>query len=194
LLSPPPGEAGLAEEIEENAMQGNIATLVVSSHPEEIISLIAGLERLGATVRVARCVAEANALLASPEPPLLIFSEVTLEDGVWEDLLAWTRRSANPVHMIVVSRQPDVDLYVRTINQGAFDFVVAPITLSDLAYVFRGAADSALRLRNGEPRPVAASARKPRTAASAPLPEPPKKRIEPSHPRTLPPLAYHSAE
>ena len=126
-------------------MQATVAALVVTSHPAEIASLVTGLERLAVTVKLAGSVAEANSLLSSPEPPELIWSEVTLPDGSWRDLLARTQSSSHPANVIVVSRQADVGLYVETINQGAFDFVVTPITLADLAYVFRSAAENVLR-------------------------------------------------
>lgn len=174
-------------------MQGNVIALVVSSHPEQVASLVTGLERLAVTVKLAGTVAEANLLLASPEPPRLIWSEVNLPDGSWRDLLARTRDSANPANVIVVSRQADVSLYVETINQGAFDFVVTPIALADLAYVFRGAVENALSRRDVELQSGTASTWKRNTSASAPSPEPPKEKIKKPRPQTLPPLAYHSA-
>lgn len=173
-------------------MHGKTTSLVVSSHPEQVSNLVTGLERLAVSVNLVGTVTEANSLLALQDPPLLVWSEVTLADGTWLDLLARTQKCANAPNVIVVAHQVDVSLYVETINQGAFDFVVTPMPLADLAYVFRGAAENALNRRNaGYSASTPADLNRGATP-KAPLPSPPKVRIKKPRPQTLPPMAYNS--
>ncbi len=58
--------------------------------------------------------------------------------------------------VIVVSRLIDTKLYVETMADGAFDFIVPPITRDELAHVLACAVDSVLNLRRTQAMAAAA--------------------------------------
>jgi len=86
-------------------------------------------------------------LLREADPPHLVFTEALLPDGTWRDVVKVALQALKPVEVIVVSRLIDVRLYVETMADGAFDFIVPPITRDELAHVLACAVESVLNLR-----------------------------------------------
>ena len=91
-------------------------------------------------------------MLTGPKPPELVFTDTQLPDGTWSDVVRLAEGARAPVNVIVVSRLVDIPLYVRAIEQGAFDFITPPFESADLAYVIRCAAGNVLRRREIEAR------------------------------------------
>jgi DNA-binding NtrC family response regulator len=90
---------------------------------------------------------EALPLLREADPPHLVFTEASLPDGSWTDVVKPALEALKPVKVIVVSRLVDVTLYVQTTAGGAFNFIVPPLTRDELAHVLACAVESVLKLR-----------------------------------------------
>lgn len=126
-------------------MQKHFRALLVHEHEEPWTGLRLLLEWQGIETSRARSCAEAETLLRSPEPHLLVMTEPVLADGTWAEILDLARRSSSPTPVVVVSRYVDVDLYLDVLEKGGSDFIVPPFYASDLAYVVNGAILSASR-------------------------------------------------
>jgi DNA-binding NtrC family response regulator len=114
-------------------MQTKLRALLVHDQEEPWTGLTPLLEWQGiATSRVRNC-AEAEFALGSSEPHLLVLTEPVLPDGTWAEILDLAGRMPSPVPVVVVSRHVDVDLYLDVLEKGAWDFIVPPFSLSDLA-------------------------------------------------------------
>jgi len=93
---------------------------------------------------------EALPLLRSANPPHLVFTEDTLPDGSWSDVVKQTLGACEPVKVIVVSRVDDMGFYVEAMNGGAFDFIVPPLSTIKLDYVVKRAMEKVLGLRRAQ--------------------------------------------
>ena len=90
------------------------------------------------TRRVHRC-SEAVAVLGDSDPPKIVMTDTSLPDGRWSDVLNATRACPSYSPLIVVSRLADIRLYLDVMESGAYDFVVPPLTSTDLIYIVNGA-------------------------------------------------------
>ena len=77
--------------------------------------------------------------LRRPEPPGVIFTAAVPADATWMQVVEMARHPGGPP-VIVASRLADVELYLDTLDRGAFDFVAAPFQARHLCYIV----DSAL--------------------------------------------------
>jgi len=105
------------------------------------------LESQSIQIRRLRIVQEALPLLQAANPPHLVFTEAVLPDGTWADVVKQALGARKPVKVIVVSRLVDVSLYVDTMEGGAFDFIVPPLSANELAHVVKCAGENVLNLR-----------------------------------------------
>jgi ActR/RegA family two-component response regulator len=105
------------------------------------------LESYSIKVRWLKTVQEVLPLLREATPPHLIFTEAKLPDGTWADVVKQACRASQAVKVIVVSRLVDVSLYVDTMDGGAFDFIVPPLSGTKLDYVVKRAVEKVLDLR-----------------------------------------------
>ncbi len=96
-------------------------------------------------------VQEALPLLRDPDPPHLVFTEDTLPDGTWAEVVKRSLMASKPVKVIVISRVVDVSLYVEAMDGGAFDFIVPPLSAIKLDYVVKRAMETVLGLRRELP-------------------------------------------
>jgi DNA-binding NtrC family response regulator len=126
-------------------METRLRALLVHDQEEPWTGLKPLLERQGVATSRARSCAEAEWVLQSPEPNLLVLTEPVLPDGTWAEILALAGRGPSPVPVVVVSRYVDVDLYLDVLEKGGSDFIVPPFCASDLAYVVNGAILSSSR-------------------------------------------------
>lgn len=120
-------------------MQPSVRTLLVHDEERPMVQLKPFLERLGFQTARARSCAEAEAVLAYPERPVLIFTDTVLADGTWADVEALAERLLPPVPVIVVSRFVDLPFYLDVLESGVSDYVVPPFQEADVAYVVKGA-------------------------------------------------------
>jgi DNA-binding NtrC family response regulator len=116
-----------------------------STEPQRVLK--AALEGSSVKVNWLRNYGEALPLLKGTDPPHLVFTEASLPDGTWTDVVKLALEALKPVKVIVVSRLVDMRLYVETMAGGAFDFIVPPMTSDELAHVLACAVDSVLNLR-----------------------------------------------
>ena len=143
-------------------MKESIKALLIQARHDPRDSLLLALERQSIGILTARNCAEAALALWSDGPPHLVFTEIQLADGNWADVLTLAAKASEPVNVIVVAPFVDVSFYVQAIERGAFDFIVPPLSDSELLHVVRIAADNSIRRRrqhHGAPpstQPIAA--------------------------------------
>ena len=119
-------------------MPEKVTVLLVSDGREPFEKLELALDNQGVKTYRAGSSAEVPVLLEQLDSPQMIFTDTTLSDGTWVDVLGLAARHMVPV--IVVSRLVDHELYIQSLERGAFDFVVPPFVSADLAHIVRCAA------------------------------------------------------
>ena len=110
------------------------------------------LESQSIKIRWLTTVQEVGPLLQGANPPHLVFTEAKLPDGTWADVVKQALGARKPVKVIVVSRLVDVSLYVDTMEGGAFDFIVPPLSANELTHVVKCAVENVLNLRRAHVR------------------------------------------
>ncbi len=98
----------------------------------------------------ARSCKEARDRLTSPSPPHLVFTDTTLPDGTWADVLDLAARAPEAVAVIVVSPQADVQLYIDVMERGACDFITSSFTVPEVAHIMRCAVESVISRREAQ--------------------------------------------
>ena len=116
-------------------MKERVAVLLVSDQEAIYRQLKSVLEKQGVQVRVAHYCAQVQNLLKQFALPAVIFSDTTLPDGSWADVLDLASLAQRPVPLIVVSRIVNINLYIGALERGATDFVVPPFYCQDIAHV-----------------------------------------------------------
>jgi DNA-binding NtrC family response regulator len=101
--------------------------------PSEALDRV--LKRLGLEVRRLRTCHEASGIFKQPDVAELVFTDTNLPDGTWEDVVRRAQQCKAFLPVIVVSRVVDIDLYLKALERGAFDFVAPPFLSYDLANV-----------------------------------------------------------
>src|SRR5208282_4807918 len=128
-------------------MKENIRALLVQVRHDPLDALRLVLEEQSIGILTAKNCGEAALALWSDSPPHLVFTEIQLVDGNWADVLGLAAKASAPVNVIVVSPFVDIGFYVQTIERGAFDFIVPPLSDPELLHVVRIAAENALSRR-----------------------------------------------
>src|SRR5271166_4759514 len=121
----------------ENKMEHDLTALLVHDQEEPFRALEQALLNQGVQTQHAHTCAEAGTALRGPRSPRLVLTDAALADGTWADVLNLASLGAVPV--IVVSRLVDIDLYLRTLESGASDFIVPPLSPAELAHVVKTA-------------------------------------------------------
>jgi FixJ family two-component response regulator len=65
----------------------------------------------------------------------VIFADSTLPDGTWADIVSLADKCPRPLNVVVVSRELDLDLYMKVLESGAFGFIVPPFMDADLLHI-----------------------------------------------------------
>jgi DNA-binding NtrC family response regulator len=138
-------------------MEHPIRALLAFSRPELLHELKIALGDFRIDSSTVRTCGEAALYLWRHEPPHLVFTDTELADGTWAHILHLAAKALVPLNVIVVSPVVDVELYVRTIELGAFDFLVPPFGRYALGHVVRTAAANVLRRRKERNRVVSVS-------------------------------------
>jgi ActR/RegA family two-component response regulator len=125
-----------------------VTAILLHKAGEAMALLKLALESQSIQVRWMTTVQEALPLLQAASPPHLVFTQAKLPDGTWTDIVKQARGARKPAKVIVVSRLADVRLYVDTIEGGAFDFIVPPLSPNELAHVVKCAVENVLNLRH----------------------------------------------
>lgn len=125
-------------------MKEAVSALFVHFESEPFGALEKALEGQSVKVCHASSCREALRLLQDSNPPHVVFTDATLPDGTWADVVGRAASAAAPVNVIVVARLVDISLYVEVIQRGAFDFLVPPFAAPDLVHVIRCAVGNPL--------------------------------------------------
>jgi DNA-binding response OmpR family regulator len=120
-------------------MQGEFAALLVHDPEEPFQALEQSLLNLGIQTQHAHTCSEVSAALRGARSPGLVLTVTTLADGTWADVLSLASMNREAVPVIVVSRLVDIDLYLQTLDSGASDFIVPPLSPAELAHVVKAA-------------------------------------------------------
>lgn len=128
-------------------MEQIISALLVHDQSELLGALTRALETQSIRTLHVRTCRDASGLLAEATLPHLIFTDTTLPDGTWADVLTIAAKALQPVNVIVVARLAEMRLYSEVIQKGAFDFIAPPFLGTDLLHVVHCAVDNGLRRR-----------------------------------------------
>jgi DNA-binding NtrC family response regulator len=124
------------------------SVLVVSAAGRDDLLLRKALNDAGMHVRVASSCAEALQVVTSPIPPSIVFSDASLPDGTWADILTFAGGGSTKIPVVVVSRVVDINFYINALEQGAADFVVPPFYRQDLSHVLSCAMQASLAIQS----------------------------------------------
>jgi len=116
-----------------------IQALLVTGEGQHFKALRSALEEQGFEILWARSFAEAQDVLRHPAPPQIIFTDTSLPDGDWENVLQLALKAPAHVDVIVVSRLVDIKLYLDVLERGAKDFIVPPFEATLLRDVMHDA-------------------------------------------------------
>ncbi len=119
-------------------MADNFSVLLVHDQNDPFHSLEQILLSEGIRVEHAHTCSEADAALRGPCSARVVFTDSSLTDGTWADVLDL----AGAVPLVVVSRVVDIDLYLNVLERGAADFIVPPLSRAELAHVVKTAIGS----------------------------------------------------
>jgi DNA-binding response OmpR family regulator len=119
-----------------------IFALLVHSQHEPMASLKRALEYLSVAVYPVSNCRDAESLLWLVQPDI-VFTDASLPDGGWADIINRSKDAKAPVNVIVVGGRADTELHSFVIRQGGFDFIVPPFDLAPLALRVRMAAQRA---------------------------------------------------
>ena len=131
--------------------EAKIGALLVRGRANDLIALAQILDQL-VKLTDARTCEEAARYLQKPNPPHLVFTDTTLPDGTWVEVLHLATRAPKPVNVVVIARTADVRLYIEAMETGAFDFVTASSLVPEVAHVVRNAAENVLSRREAQDR------------------------------------------
>jgi len=116
-------------------MNEEIFALLVQTQRSLNVALKLALHDTGIQTRHVRSCAEARQLLARLPRPHVIFADSRLPDGTWADIVSLADKCPSPLNVVVVSPELDVDLYLKALEGGAFDFIVPPFAGADLLHI-----------------------------------------------------------
>jgi len=128
-------------------MEQTITALLVHDRSEPMGFIRRALESQDIKTRSVKTSREAHEHLWSLHPPHLVLVDPRLPDGSWEDIIVSAAAAPSHVNVIVVSDVVDMALYLESVQRGAFDFIVPPISMPDFTHVVRSAVDNALQRR-----------------------------------------------
>jgi len=120
-------------------MGDDLSVLLVHDQEEPFQALEQSLHNGGIRTQHAHTCSEAGGALGAPRSPRLVLTDTALADGTWADVLNLASRDGGAIPVIVVSRLVDIQLYLKTLESGAADFIVPPISSGDLAHVLKAA-------------------------------------------------------
>src|SRR5579864_8776604 len=111
------------------------AALLLHHREHPLHTLKPVLDKLSVkSVRAKGC-DEALKILNRPNPPHVIFTDLSVTDSSWAEALRLAKKSPVPVNLVVVSDVPDLSLCKLAIECGAFDFVMVPVPEHELRSV-----------------------------------------------------------
>jgi two-component system response regulator PilR (NtrC family) len=107
------------------------AVLVVDDEPDLCELLSITLQRMNLSPRTAASVAEAQRMLKTERFDLCL-TDMQMPDGDGLDLVKWIQQNSPSVPVAVITAHGNMEIAVRALKLGAFDFVSKPLDLSGL--------------------------------------------------------------
>lgn len=135
--------------------QKKLFALLVSGKDDFLRDLKSLLREMSVEIWSVHTCDEAARLLDQTHPEL-IFTAEELSDGTWNEIVALTERTTVATNVIVVGTHGDTDLYLSTMDYGAFDFILPPFETAPIAHVIRVAGENARRRREEQARKAVA--------------------------------------
>lgn len=123
--------------------------LLVTDGSRSFDELSRRLENQGLETWTVESRTEVKALLQESNPDL-IFTAASFPEGTWSQIVDMARRGSVPANVIVVGKRIDIELYVRSIEYGAFDFILPPFETDQLSHVVRVATEDVRRAREAQ--------------------------------------------
>ena len=109
--------------------------LLLYTWPEPVMKLEAVLRDQYLPVDRALSCQEARDLLLQTKTPRVLFTDSILQDGTWRNVLEMARNAPASTAVVVVDRLGDTSAYLDAMERGAFDFLIPPFQVSDVAWV-----------------------------------------------------------
>jgi DNA-binding NtrC family response regulator len=125
--------------------------LLVHDRADPLELLKSALKELSIDTYSVRSCEEARRLLPQTQPQL-VFTDTTLPDGSWTDVIELAENAGSPVNVIVVGMIKDVKLYLTALDRGAFDFLLPPFKGDALDFVVQSAAQNTRLRRQAQAR------------------------------------------
>jgi two-component system response regulator PilR (NtrC family) len=113
-------------------------TLIVDDEPDICELLEITLNRMNIDTRRAETMSSSLSLLKQ-YPFDLCLTDMRLPDGNGLDLLAHLQQHHPSIPVIVISAYGNMDIAIKAMKKGAFDFIAKPIDLSTLRHIIQGA-------------------------------------------------------
>jgi two-component system, NtrC family, response regulator PilR len=107
------------------------AVLIVDDEPDLCELLSITLQRMDLSPRTANTVAAAQRLLKTEQFDLCL-TDMRLPDGDGLDLVKWMQQNTPSVPVAVITAHGNMEIAVRALKLGAFDFVSKPLDLTGL--------------------------------------------------------------
>jgi len=101
--------------------------LLVVEDDAPLAELFVGIAgKRGLSTNTAKTIAEGRACIEAGEVDLLL-TDVRLPDGSGLDLIEWTRKADPRVVIIAITAFGSIEIAVRAVRQGAYDFLTKPV-------------------------------------------------------------------
>ena len=135
-----------------------ITALFVHDHGEHLARFEESLKLHKVKLTHARNCQEASQALQQGSPPLLIFTDTRLSDGMFQDILELAAKAEKFANVLVVSKVGNITLYMEAMECGAFDFLTPNIELWRFPSIFLSAAADAMDKRSRQSQEILAPA------------------------------------
>jgi DNA-binding NtrC family response regulator len=136
----------LANWKERKVSQEKLLAMLVSDGSDCFGELSWKLENYGMETWTVESRTEAADLMRESHPELIL-TATTFPEGTWSEIVDMARKSSVPANVIVVGNRVDIELYVRAIEYGAYDFMLPPFEADQLSHVLRVATEDVRRSR-----------------------------------------------
>lgn len=134
---------------ERKVSQEKLFAMLVSDGSASFEELSWKLESYGIETWSVESRTEAADMMQGSHPELIL-TATKFPEGTWSEIVDMARKSSVPANVIVVGKRVDIELYVRAIEYGAFDFMLPPFEADQLSHVLRVATADVRRAREAQ--------------------------------------------
>jgi DNA-binding NtrC family response regulator len=132
-------------------MKKPTVALMVTSSQARLAPLLGCLKRLELEVLTVATCRQARQLLRTKAPVDVVFSDVTLADGNWSDVLRDVVDTGTRANVILNAPSPDAVLWSEALWRGVYDMLTEPHKEREVQQVVEGAVrEAAARLPQRE--------------------------------------------